>query len=474
MQILLVEDHTTMGPELVRSLKLMANVSRVDLVRSRDMALQALRAEFYDLMILDLGIPLTDDSTDAAPEHGQDLFRLAQESCPGLPIIVLTGSNVVAWAEKLGKAGNSVDLYGTNTPTHTVDFFRKENVDQVYGEVERIAAEVAAVNAIRLNTRGKTLDLSEGAQRALRVATRQLGGVNAEILPLSGGLSRVRVVRARVRDGAGAQIATLAAKLGDIQEVRSEMAAYDRYVNRLPIGAFPHRVKSLEAGLCGKGAILYRLAEDYAQTLFDLVAASPQDAVLVIQHLRTQVKPWIDGATLQRLTIADIRRHVLWDDEFTDLKAKHGLNVDDIEAMTVDVRVGCAHGDLHGGNVLIGHPPSAIVIDFGEVGEMSLCLDPLTLELSTVFHPDGTDKSLVADLPAYLTSWPDAGALPTEGIGPYLKACRDWAYDVAHDDLSVLASAYAYAVRQLRFKTVPPEKTLLLVESVANALRAAR
>jgi CheY-like chemotaxis protein len=474
MRILLVEDNKTIGPEMVTTLTAMEHVRDVHLARSKAMGVQALEGAFYDLLILDLGLPLTDDDADQAVEHGQDLFAIAQEICPGLPIIVLTGSTTTAWGERLGRFGHNVDLWGSGTPSNTVDYIRKEDVEDLYREVERISAEVAAVNAIRINTRGKRLDLYPGWERAIRVAARKLGGVNAEVSPLSGGLSRVRVFLVKVFDGAGARIATMAAKLGDRQEVANEIAAYDRHVQRLPVGTFPHRTETLELGLCGKGAIFYRLADDYRSTLFDALAEDPQGAVKVIERLKSNMQIWIDAATVQPRSIAEIRRHILWDEEFEAIKTTHGLEVDDIEAMTVDVRVGCVHGDLHGGNVLIADPPDAVIIDFGDVSETSLCLDPVTLELCAVFHPAGAAKGLIADLSSYFAAWPDVDALPATDFGAYLRACREWSYDVGHDDLSVLATAYAYAVRQLRFDAVDKAQTLQLVQTLAQALRAAR
>jgi CheY-like chemotaxis protein len=473
MRILLVEDHKTIGPEMVKTLTGMPNVKDVQLARSKVMGVQALDDSFFDLLILDLGLPLTDDGPDEAVEHGQDLFAIAQEKCPGLTIIVLTGSTTTSWGERLGRFANNVDLWGSGAPSNTVDYIRKEDVDDLYREVERISAEVAAVDAIRINTRGRQFNLHAGWERAIRIATRKLGGTIAEISPLSGGLSRVRVFLVKVIDASGAKIATLAAKLGDRTEVADEIAAYDRHVQRLPVGAFPHRTETLELGLCGKGAIFYRLADDYRATLFDVIAEDPQAAVRVIQRLKGNVQIWIDAATVQSRTIAELRRHVLWDEEFAELKGRHALDVDDIEAMAVDVRIGCVHGDLHGGNVLIASPPDAVIIDFGEVSETSLCLDPITLELCAVFHPAGAAKGLIADISSYLATWPDIEALPETDLGGYLKACREWSYDVGYDDRSVLATAYAYAIRQLRFDTVDQGLTLQLIGTIARALRAA-
>jgi hypothetical protein len=51
-----------------------------------------------------------------------------------------------------------------------------------------------------------------------------------------------------------------------------------------------------------------------------------------------------------------------------------------------------------------------------------------------------------------------------------LRACRAWSYQVAGGDLAVLAAAYAYLVRQLRFRDVDPDIVLALLESIKEAI----
>ncbi len=62
---------------------------------------------------------------------------------------------------------------------------------------------------------------------------------------------------------------------------------------------------------------------------------------------------------------------------------KHSLTwADEFEDRNIQVRWCCAHGDLHGHNVLVATDGSACLIDYGDVMDAPASLDPVTLELS--------------------------------------------------------------------------------------------
>jgi len=53
-----------------------------------------------------------------------------------------------------------------------------------------------------------------------------------------------------------------------------------------------------------------------------------------------------------------------------------------------------------------------------------------------------------------------------------VKACRAWAHEVAAGGREVLASAYAYLVRQLKYPDTDKLLAQRLLESVKNAIYA--
>ena len=62
------------------------------------------------------------------------------------------------------------------------------------------------------------------------------------------------------------------------------------------------------------------------------------------------------------------------------------LWLNEVERRQVQTRWCCVHGDLHGANVLARKDGECVIIDFGDVGDGPASLDPITLELSLLFH----------------------------------------------------------------------------------------
>ena len=473
MKILFVEDHLSFGPSMAAILGEVPGVERVDLCRSRALALEALTRDFYDLLILDLTIPANEFDLDIAPEHGQAVFYEAIKVCPGIPIFILTGSEMDDFIKGLVRHGEQADLWGSRTKKNTLDYFEKENADRLSEEVEKVAGEVTIVNAITINTRGRQLGLSAGVERCIRVAARRIGATVAEVVPIGGGLSGAKVLRVTMKNAADQIILGTVAKLGSSDEILVEVTAFEKDAKRLPMGFFPPIADTVDKGVCGSAAVFYTIAAGYSRSLFDLLAADEAAAVGVLNVIRDRLGIWINAKAVRRETIAEARRRILWDETFAKIVGDHGLDVVDIEAKPLQFGECCLHGDLHGTNVLLDDTNQPVLIDFGDVGTGPSCIDPVTLELSTVFHPDAVKAGLSAKIVPALSHWPDPDAYyATHPFPTFARACRDWAYDVAGTDLAVLAAGYAFALRQLRYDTVDKATTMSLLNPICERIRA--
>ena len=94
-------------------------------------------------------------------------------------------------------------------------------------------------------------------------------------------------------------------------------------------------------------------------------------------------------------------------------------------------------------------------------------MDPITLELSLLFHPDSPgaggawptlqDAHVWGDLDAYVACCPFA---------QFVRECRSWALRAAAGKREVAASAYAYLVRQLKYRDTRKELALALLGGV--------
>jgi CheY-like chemotaxis protein len=473
MRILFVEDNKTFAASVERSLAKMENVS-VTTAMSRETALKALRTEFFDLLILDLSMPTTDGGLDTAPEHGQAVFYEAQTVTKGTPIYILTGSDPDAFSSRLARHGERIDLWGTGVLTHTIDYRVKEDADLLVEDVKNIAAEIARTDAISLDTRGRNIGLTPEQKRTLRVFTRRHGGVSCLIEQLGGGLSDARVLRATVRDDRGHARALCVAKLGSAENVHKESMAYDQHVKLLRMGAATPLVMLLDQGVRGFAGIFYTLAEGHDQTLFDVIAERVDVLPKIVSQVRDSLSRWSLASNVRQVKIRDIRRRVLKDESLVEIEKQFGLAlIDHIENIDVRVAESCIHGDLHGGNILVNRENVPVLIDFGDVGQGFTCLDPITLELSMLFHPDGKKYGLADHIIPKIEHWPDIETYVDKNpLGAAIQACRDWAHDVGASDKAVLAAGYSFAVRQLKYDTVDPTITLKLIHRIGQKLLA--
>lgn len=472
MRILFVEDNKTFAERLGRSLR---SANMVDICASRDSALRQLEGEFYDLIILDLALPTADGQLDISPEHGQSVFYHALKVAPGTPVYILTGSEPDDFSLSLVRYGRQIDPWGSGAATAGIVYHVKEKADNLLDEVELAASEVSKTDLVDIDLRGREIPLSAECIRALRVFARLQGGVSCTVRPLGGGLSEARVLRVTVKDERGSPTAMCVAKLGPSAVIQGEAAAHEAYVKRLRINAATPLLRVLEDGLGRYAGVFYTLAEGYDETLFSVVHRNPEIGPAVIGRVRESLGRWNDAAVVEVVTVADIRRRLIDDDSLAALRDRFDLeSICQVENMGVRASRACIHGDLHGGNVLVNGVGDPLLIDFGDVAPGFSCLDPVTLELSLIFHPEGRSFGAHA-LEEMVHLWPDVeGYVSGDPLGELVLACRDWAHDIGGGDNAVLAAGYAYGLRQLKYDTVDPAITLRLLKGITSKLAVVR
>jgi CheY-like chemotaxis protein len=438
--------------------------------QSRRSAIKFLEETFFDLVILDLEIPTEDDGFDLEVEHGQEVFYHAKSTSPGTPVYILTGSEPDAFLRSLVKKGQSVDLWGDGILVPTVAYYLKEDGEELLAELKDLAARVAVTDAIRINTSGQVIELSSEQKRALKVFTRSNGGNSCRLKKL-GGLSNAIVLRITVIDSAGRARCECVGKLGLAKHVRKEITAYESDVKHLKLGAFAPVLSYNDQGLRGFSGVFYALADD-TKTFFDFAYTNPEHAVKILTGVKSALSRWSDGRVFKIFKVADVRRHILSDEKFNLIIQQHSLQrLLAFEERDVELSASCIHGDLHGGNILVNAHEQPVLIDFGDVGDGLCCLDPLTLELSFLFHPDARSSGLSAYLEPSISHWLDrekyACGTPFE---PIIKFCREWAYEVGPHDDSIIIMAYLFVLKQLKYETVPSGVIIVLLDNILSAL----
>jgi hypothetical protein len=334
--------------------------------------------------------------------------------------------------------------------------------------LEPIATAVNLLSDVELDRGGVNLTLRD--DRLIRIFAKKCGGTRCQVSRVGGGLSSAKVVRVRVTDSGGARIHDAVAKLGSLDEVRDEGDRYDNFVMRLDPRATPRKLATLEFEAGALAGIFYGLAEGFEASAFDMARYQDGQSAKAIKSIEAVTKRWTDGVSETRRPVRCVRQRVVSDDGLARVTGEYPINwVTDFEASQIQTRWACIHGDLHGSNALISTDGcSAVLIDHGDVGDGPASLDPVTLELSLLFHPQRLDMG----------GWPSIeqarqwGSLEAylEGCtaAEFIRECRRWAARVSAGNREIAASAYSYLVRQLKYDDTKKDLALALLQGVKS------
>ena len=467
LHLLVVEDDADFVDELDSIVAGLAVDTDVRVARSRDQAYEMLESGFLDLVILDLKLPTVTGALDADSRHGHAVFERIREGAPGTPIFVLTGSPAEDFVAQMLKNQQHIDIWGDGRRTGTILFLKKYEIDSCPAVLAPIAQAIDRLSDIELEADGVTLSLAE--DRLIRIFAKKVQGVRCAVSELGGGLSGARVIRVRVTNHQGVLVHDAVAKLSTLADIRRENACYESQVVRLAAGATPRKLRTLSYGAHDRAGIFFGLAEGSDQNAFDVASGSPDQVKNAIASVEAATAPWITGVPETRMAIGDIRRRILDDDTFEGVCRAFNLPwIPSFEDREIQARWGCSHGDLHGKNIFVS-PTGTELIDYEDVDSGPASLDPVTLELSLLFHPSSpisggdwpssSQAKAWGKLEAYIENCP---------FPDFVRECRAWALRAAVGNREVAASAYSYLVRQLKYDDTDKDRVLALLEGVRS------
>lgn len=470
IHLLIVEDNLDYLEEVIAIIDSFPCMFHIYQARSRDEAYSVLENEnvFLDLAILDLNIPTINDALDGDPKHGHAVFSKIRNNAPGTPIFVLTGSQAEDFISPLLENTQRIDIWSEGRTTSTILFRKKYQILEVRQVLEPLANAIHALSDVELDRRD--CDLSIAEDRLIRIFAKKFRGTRCTITRISGGLSGARVFRLRITDQYGTKVHDAIAKLAELDVIREEEHRYDNYISLLSPGATSRKLATLEFGAHKLAGIFFSLAEEFQYSAFDLVAMNPGISNSMIQNIQNLTLPWVNGVPESRLPINSIRQRMINDNELAKVKDNFNLDwIDTFEHQEIQTRASIMHGDLHGFNVLTSASGEVVIIDYGDVAHGFACIDPVTLELSALFHPESRIATKEWPSPEQAAEWCN---LDTYIVGcPYpdfILSCRQWAREVAPGDRDIAVCAYSYLIRQLKYDDTNKSLVLTMLEGIRD------
>ncbi|WP_299541068.1 response regulator [uncultured Herbaspirillum sp.] len=450
MKILIVEDDIEYAEGIEKELQLLKPDLELSFAKSRDSAVSSVQSNFYDLVILDLKIPTIDGALDEEPEHGNAVFESILQHAPGTPIFVLTGSPGEPFIDRLTANVNQVDIWGASK-LPTVSFLAKHRFGVFSEKIAPYLRDFATLSDVELQRSADPLSIEE--DRILRIFSNQCKAAKCTVDLLTGGLSGARVFRAKFTSEQGALIHHAVTKIGPRPDVFDENDRFEKFVSRLEGKATPRKLALVSHGAGKVAGVLYSLAAGFDSNAFAIAEIDGPTSQSIIGELEKLTSAWRNGLPETRHQIRTIRQHAISDDRFSAIRPEISFDwIEEFERKHIQTIFACSHGDMHGLNVLATPEGNPILIDYGDVGDATACLDPITLELSLFFHVKG---------PLRDSAWPTAhqagewGNLDTYLVDcpmpTFIRACREWAIRSAAGNREIAATAYSYLVRQLKY-----------------------
>jgi len=251
----------------------------------------------------------------------------------------------------------------------------------------------------------------------------------------------------------GRLVTTAAAKVSSLQETTAEAQRYQQDISRLLPGGFPQLAAKVDVGCGSTGGLFYGMVGEVAENLFTRIASGKEEVPQIPGRLRRILGTWYQGKQTEQIQVSQIRRRFIRDTALPGISHElTGIDITAIESTAVAASSCCQHGDLHCANVVFDGGGQPMLIDFGDAGQSFASVDPVTLELSTVFHSQHTLISAGWPNEEAVTAWANVDEFTVDcPFAAFIIACRHWANEEAGSEGEVVAVAYGYAMRQLKY-----------------------
>lgn len=450
MRILIVEDDDDTATDLESRLRLRLAPAAITRAESVADATVAIDTHTFDAAIVDLRLPMEPGGATRLVEHGKLVDARIADRQPGAARIFLTASDLqeVKQQLRLSPAG---DHFLAGEEVSLVDHILKEGTAQLDECVDFVGAHCDRLSALDAALLDDADDFDLDDRRAFALTLRIVGGRSGRIAKRSG-LSTCRTAVVECFDVEGRPCGNAFCKIGPSEAIAQERAGYNRVRFSLPSTALPTLDRELFVGIGRSRALVFTMAPT-STSLFDRTRNDAAAAAACVTALEDLFHPWTPTAPGTAVPFSDLRRS--WVKPEIEARFEVDLasiGLERLDAESYELLGHLQHGDLHGENILVLDASTPFLIDFAYTAELLGPVDPVSLELSYLFHESSPLLGSLNGLD--LDGWWEDDFLEGAGdFGPLARACRRWAESLGHDRRSYAVVTLLYSLWILEHTT---------------------
>lgn len=416
--------------------------------------------ELVDLFVLDRRLPVNFGDA-AGDELGDELLRAVRAAYPDARLIVFTGYASVPHLQQALEGGGSLPSHG-GPALDRITVLEKHQSLEFRKHVIEFRQLLQLLNDIEITTEDPAESLTALDKRLLRRLAFSYHAVSVSALSLSGGLTGARVWKCVLRGQEGL-LATVIAKC---VSKSSPLGGLPALLHR---SATTSTIATLGGPIAGRYINVLQIAGENPYSLMSLLSRDPAQAVALARPLWDALHA-VDYQQRAR-PVAEICSSLIDWEEISERLSDFEITVP-AGSITASTAIGLRHGDLHPGNILIDGT-DAVLIDFDSNTFGSGLLDPVTILLSTLVHPESPIAGARWPSPVDITE-----SLGTSDFGrghaceAWFRAVQEWISECRASDREFWSLVLAFAARQLRYADVLADAETL-GRVVAIAKRAA-
>ena len=417
--------------------------------------------EYIDLFVLDRRLPMREQET-ATDEFGDALFSQVRKQFPDARVIVFTGYASVELLQDAMQGSGQFPIR-TSNPIDRITVLTKDQSLEFRTHVQTFRALLQELDDIELQNDRNGNPIGVLDQRALRRVAYEYEAVSLTPTCLAGGLTGATVWRCELHTPAG-RAANVVVKTVD------KLPRLGGLQDLLPLQNAATTRATISGLVAGKSISILQLAGDTVHPLSDLLATEVPRACILLEQVIGALNNVSERHETLRLD-ALVAPVIGWQ-RLSELLQAHSVAVP-APSNRASTNIGMRHGDLHASNVMVDGQ-AAVLIDFDNSGFGSGLIDPVTLLISSLVHPDspirGSEWPPVVEI-SNTFGTPEFGR--SHGSSQWFAAIQNWIDAKKRSDREFWGIVLAYSTRQLKYEDVmDDEEVLSRVLAIANRASA--